>query len=282
MSRTYSEKEIAALLQRTAQLQAQEAESKDGAREGLSLSELETVARDAGLDPQLLHQAALEMAHSGGRTLGKNRTRTHVRVDRVLSAELSEAEWEDVIFALRRRFESDSLDMGGAGSLGKGKIEQIGRSREWRHTSFSGVQTSVLFRPKEGGTHMDISQRVGLSSTKVESWAYGTPFALFFAVITGAVAKSLLIGAAATVGWLAFLVPFVYYLDNRWREKKHDQLVEMADELQEIVMRDERASLLSNNAVKDGAPVLPTTVLIDIPEEEASAASSPSGRIRSR
>jgi hypothetical protein len=117
MSRTYTEKEIAALLQRTAQLQAQEAESQEGNREGLSLQELEAVARDAGLDPQFLHQAALEMAHSGGRTLGKNRTKTHIRVDRVLPAELSEQEWEEVIFALRRRFESETMDMGGLGEV---------------------------------------------------------------------------------------------------------------------------------------------------------------------
>lgn len=268
MSRTYSDKEIAALLQRTAQLQAQEAESQEGAREGLSLSELEVVARDAGLDPQFLHQAALEMAHSGGRTMGKNRTKTHVRVDRVLQAELSEDEWEEVIFALRRRFESQSMDMGDIGSLGKGKVEQIGRSREWRHTSFSGVQTSVLFRPTEGGTRMEISQRVGISSTTVESWTYGTIFALFFAAITGAAAKSLLIGSAAVVGWTALLVPLIYYLDARWREKKHNQLVEMADELQQIVTRDERAQLQTGSALDDPSKTEPAAAQIEIPEEE--------------
>lgn len=292
MSRTYSEKEIAALLQRTAQLQAENAEGQDGAREGLSLTELEAVARDAGLDPQFLHQAALELSHSGGRTLGKNRTRTHVRVDRVLPAELSEEEWEDVIFALRRRFESESLDMGGLGTMGKGKVEQIGRSREWRHTSYSGVQTSVLFRPQEGGTRMEISQRVGISSTKVESWAYGLPFALFFAAITGAIAKSVLIGSAAVIGWTAFLVPLVYYLDSRWREKKHDALVELADELQQIVIRDERSALSPSLGTSDGrTPTADRTAattestgrpLLDLLEEEDPIGTRSGPRHRDR
>lgn len=284
MSRTYSEKEIAALLQRTAQLQAAEAENQDAAREGLSLSELESVAREAGLDPQFLHQAALEMSHSGGRTLGKNRTNTHVRVDRVLPAELSEEEWEDVIFALRRRFESESLEMAGMGSLGKGKIEQIGRSREWRHTSFSGVQTSVLFRPQEGGTRMEISQRVGMASPKVEAWAYGTPFAFLFSVISGAVAKSVLIGGAAAIGWMIFLVPLVYYLDTRWREKKHNQLVEIADELQQIVTRDEREAL-SRQTTPERTPVpdrISGEPVVELPAESDAAdrLSGPAPRSR--
>lgn len=239
-NRTYSEKEIAALLERTAQLQAEEAESADKSREGLNLSELESIARDAGLDPQFLHRAAIELEHAGGKPLGKNKTKTHVRVDRILPSDLTNDEWEEVVFALKRRFESETYDMGlGMGSYGQGKIEQIGRSREWRHTSMSGVQTTVLLRPHKKGTSMEISQRVGIGSTKTESWAYGLPFAMLFATITGAVLKSALIGFSALVGWTALLVPLIYYLDSRWREKKHNQLVELADELQHIVMRDD-------------------------------------------
>lgn len=245
-NRTYSDKEIAALLERTAQLQAEEAESADKTREGLNLTELELIARDAGLDPQFLHRAVIELEHAGGKPLGKKKTKTHIRVDRVLPSDLSDEEWEEVVFALRRRFESDSYDLGlGMGSLGQGKIEQIGRSREWRHTSMSGVQTTVLLRPHKKGTNMEISQRVGMSSTKVESWAYGLPFAFLFALLIGAVLKSTLIGSVSMVGLTALLVPLVYYLDTRWRDKKHNELVTLADELQDIVMRDNVKNALS-------------------------------------
>lgn len=237
-NRTYSEKEIAALLERTAQLQAEQAEAVDRHREGLSLSELEAIASEAGLDPQFLHRAALELEHSAGKPLGKNKTNTHIRVDRVLPSDLSDEEWEDIIFALRRRFDTDSLDLSGLGTYGRGKVEQIGRSREWRHSSMSGVQTSVLFRPHRNGTSMEISQLVGFAGPKASAWGIGTPFAVLFATIMGAIAKGVLIGAAALVGWMVLLVPLIYYVDTRWREKKHHQLVELADELQGIVMRD--------------------------------------------
>ncbi len=277
-------------MERIAQLQAEEAEAADKSRAGLNLNELETIARDAGLDPQFLHRAALELEHAGGKPLGKNKTKTHVRVDRVLPSDLTDDEWEEVVFALKRRFESDSYDMGlGMGTLGQGKIEQIGRSREWRHTSMSGVQTTVLLRPSKKGTSMEISQRVGIGSTKTESWAYGLPFAMLFAVITGAVMKSALIGSAAMVGWTALLVPLIYYLDTRWREKKHNELVDLADQLQEIVMRDNVEEALTE-LEKSSAGTESTMVqeaaeegrLDWTPEDEVQESSRTSEQSRSR
>jgi|GEM_PF-764082 len=299
--RTYSEKEIAALLKRTAQLQAEEVEAADENRSGLSLSELESIAGEAGLDPQFLHRAALELEHAAGKPLGKNKTKTHVRVDRVLPSTLTDDEWEEVVFALKRRFESQSYDMGlGMGSYGKGTMEQIGRSREWRHTSLSGVQTTVLLRPHKKGTNMEISQRVGFGSTKTESWAYGLPFAMMFALITGAVFKSALIGLAAMIGWTALLVPLTHYLDTRWREKKHNALVELADELEHIVMMDSGSYVSSrrenlraegkthygSGAVKvepenAAQPDQPEGQVL-LPDDEVHEGSNPSGTARSR
>jgi hypothetical protein len=286
-NRTYTEKEIQALLERTAQLQAQEAESPDSDQEGLSLAELEAIAGDAGLDPQFLHRAALEMEHSGGKPIGKNKTKTHVRVDRVLPSDLSDEEWEDIVFALKRRYESDSYDMDmglGMGSYGRGKIEQIGRSREWRHTSLSGVQTSVLLRPHKKGTSLEISQRVGIGSTKTESWAYGTPFAILFAVIIGAIAKSVLLGSVALVGLTALFVPLVFYLDTQWREKKHNTLVEVADELQQIVMRDagdvQTSATSASAGQKKAVSESESRPRIDIPEADAEPESHKTGSQR--
>ena len=292
-NRTYTEKEIQALLERTAQLQAQEAESPDNDQEGLSLAELEAIAGDAGLDPQFLHRAALEMEHSGGKPIGKNKTKTHVRVDRVLPSDLTDDEWEDIIFVLKRRFEDQSYDMDmglGLGSYGRGKIEQIGRSREWRHTSLSGVQTSVLLRPHKKGTSLEISQRVGIGSTKTESWAYGTPFALLFAIMIGAIAKSVLLGSVAMVGLTALIVPLVFYLDTQWREKKHDKLVEVADEIQQIVMRDggqvrEPVSAAAERPVETESEAQTATKSaleprIDIPEAEEESERHENGSQR--
>lgn len=102
----------------------------------------------------------------------------------------------------------------------------------------SGISTSVLLRPHKKGTRMEISQRVGLGSTMAESIVYSSILTFFIAVTTGAIAKSLLIGGLSAIGLMALFVPLIYWLDTRWREKKHNQLNELADQIQDILMSD--------------------------------------------
>jgi len=246
-NRTYSEEEIAALLQRSAQLQADDARSeKKSQSAGLTLTELETIATESGLDPSYLHRAALEMEVSKGKPSMPKKSDTHIYVDRVFSGELTDEIWEEIVFELRRKYESSSSDLYGS-TLGKGITEQIGRSREWRITSFSGVQTIVLFRPAKKGTRVELSQRVGVASTKVESILYGAFTAFFPALIALAATKSLAWGSAWLLALTALLIPVVYYLDTLWRNKKLRQLNETGDRL--IEMMENRLAEGSSNAV---------------------------------
>ena len=234
--RTYSEEEIAALLQRSAQLQADDTRAeKKSQSAGLTLTELETIARESGMDPSYLHRAALEMEMSKGKPSMPKKSDTHIYVDRFFSGELTDEIWEEIVFELRRKYESSSSDMYGS-TLGKGITEQIGRSREWRVTSFSGVQTTVLFRPaKKGGTRVELSQRVGVASTKAESILYGVFTAFFPALIALAATKSLAWGSAWLLALTALFIPVVYYLDTLWRNKKLRQLNETGDRLIEMM-----------------------------------------------
>jgi hypothetical protein len=64
-SRRYSDEEVKRLLERASELESQGA-SLPATREGLTLTELEAIAGEAGIDPQLLRQAARELDSSGG------------------------------------------------------------------------------------------------------------------------------------------------------------------------------------------------------------------------
>ena len=229
-TRKYTEEEIAALLKRTAELQADDARNEQHSSQGLSLAELEDIAADAGLDAAYLHQAALEIESSGKKGFEK-RTKTHIRVQRFLSTELDEDLWEEMVFELRRTFGSSShIDMSGLGAFGMGTVEQIGRSREWRHTSAMGVQTSVLARPHKGGTRIELSQMVGLGSPRTEAIGYGMFLAMIPAFIAAVAAgKSLTVGIIAFLVSLLACVPLVYRLDTGWREKKLAGLEDAAD-----------------------------------------------------
>ena len=258
-NRTYTEKEIAALLERTAQLQADDARDESPTSNGLSLAELEGIAAEAGLDPEYLHRAALEIESKGKKGFQK-RTKTHIRAQRFLSAELDDVLWEEFVFELRNSFEgSPSADLSGMGSYGKGIVEQIGRSREWRHTSLSGVHTSVLLRPYKDGTRIEMSQRVGLGSPTAEASVYGFMSAILPTLIAAGITKSFTVAAIAMALSLIAFIPLVYFLDVRWRDKKLTKLEAAADRLVDLAHQHEKASGVKQAEVNESERIARTS-----------------------
>ena len=279
-NRTYTEKEIAKLLERTAQLQADDVRDEQPSTSGLSLSELETIASEAGLDPEYLHRAALEIESTGKKGF-QNRTATHIHTQRFLSQELTEDVWEELVFELRRSFASNSsIDMTGLGSFGNGVVEQIGRSREWRHTSPMGVHTSVLLRPYKEGTRIEMSQKVGAGSPKSEAIGYGFLLSILPAFILAVIfGKSLLVGAASFTAFMAMLVPLVYLLDMRWRDKKLANLESVAERLVEFA--NEKASLASP-VVEPRLETSTTSGMLELEDEELAPEAVRTQRTKNR
>jgi len=122
-SRKYDEMEIAALLERTAQLQADDATTERLSPQGLSLAELEGIASEAGLDPEYLHRAALEIESNGKKGFQK-RTSTHIHSRRHVPSELSEDLWEEMVFELRSSFGgTTTTDFAGSAAIGNSFVE---------------------------------------------------------------------------------------------------------------------------------------------------------------
>lgn len=234
--RTYSEEEVAALLERTAELQVQTARRQEH-RPGLTLEELAAVAGEAGLDPALLRQAAAELDEPG-RTLFESSTgttSTHLFVERWVPGPLVPEAWEDVVAELRHQFDTDLGGMFGMPGYGVGSAEQVGRTVEWKHTSMAGIETRVMIRPRGDGLRIRLSQRVGLGSSLAEAFIYGTILAFFSALIVGAFASSEPAGFVAFVLGLCLGVPATLYADRAWRAKKHRELEDLADRVAALV-----------------------------------------------
>ena len=227
---------MAELLKRAATLQQNNSNSHPGS--GLTLSEMEEVAAEAGLDPVFLRQAALEL-DGGSRdpfSLNSDTTSTHNLIDRFIPNVVTDEGWDDLVAELRHRFDSDVGQAMGVPQYGKSITEKNGNIYEWRHTSMSGVETRALLRPRREGYHLQMSQRVGWGSKIAESITYGIVVASLIGLITGAVNHSALLGF--TVFFLSFLGSggLIYFLDDKWRKKKHNELHKLAD----------RATLLLN------------------------------------
>ena len=235
--RTYSEREVADIIERA--VERQQATDVGDATPGLTLDEIERLGRDAGIDPAHL-RAAAEEVDAAGRTLTRQRTltRTQAVVERWIEAPLTSAGWEDVVAHLRTAFgpASGAMIASDAGE----SVQQIGETYEWAHTSPLGVRTRVSVSPRGGRTRLRMTQLVGLSSPSVEGVAYGAVIALLFSVIGGAVGAAMadLSGGAAAFALVATFVlswvvaaPLVTVADRRWRARKLAGLDDLADDL---------------------------------------------------
>ena len=234
--RTYSEAEVASIIERA--VERQRAVEAGVGEAGLTLDEIERIGREAGIDPAHLRAAAAEVDDLG-RTLPRQsgQTRTEVYVERWLDTPFALDGWEDAVAHLRMAF---GAPMGAAfGETAGESVQQVGRSFEWSHTSSLGVRTRVVVSPRGDRTRLRITQLVGLSSPTVEGISYGGAIALLLATVAGGIGGEAL-GAAslgAVVGVVTFLIawaiaaPLVAAADRRWRARKHADLSTLADDL---------------------------------------------------
>ncbi len=285
--RTYSEQEIAALLERAAELQARTARKADRGP-GLTLTELEAIAADAGLDPALLRQAASEL-DAPGRSLVESSTgtsTTHIFVERWLPGEMAGEAWEDIVAELRHRFDSSLGSMGMPG-YGLSSTEQIGRTVEWKLTSFSGIETRVMIRPRSDGTRIRLSQRVGTASSLVESVAYGGILSVVVAAIAGGVGQSVVLAVLVFLAALVVFMPSILYADRAWRRKKHRELEALGDTIVAMAAAPPEGTAARYRDAVDAAPrpslldeeALPEQ---DSPEQDAPEQAPAAARRRAR
>ncbi|NNL46864.1 MAG: hypothetical protein HKO76_00655 [Acidimicrobiia bacterium] len=230
--RTFSEDQIQALLKRATELHLTDEVDKPG----LTLRDLEHIAADAGIPPKYLRAALHEADHQVSTRDIVGQTKTHVFVERTVPGELSDSEWESVVYRLRKAYTNDLAEAYGAtGQHGRGVSEELGKTREWRHASALGVVTTLTIRSAEGNQHIAFQRRVGLASPRVEGFAYGLFVALLVGLVATAIAKSVLVFVLAFVAALAFAAPGIEFLDRRWRAKTLREMTSVADDIQRLI-----------------------------------------------
>jgi hypothetical protein len=238
--RTYSEREVADIIERAAERQAATPRADEGV--GLTLDEIERIGAEAGLDPAALRAAAAEI-DAAGHTLSRqaSQTRTQVVVERWIDGPLTPEGWEDAVVELQGTIGPDmSAMMGMAGP----QQQQVGRAYEWTHTSGLGVRTTVLASPRADRTRLRITQLVGLSSPTVEGAAYGAilgflaAFVAFVATVSGELSGAVVLATTLVTFVLttAAATPVVTHLDRRWRAGKLQKLGDLADRLAPILV----------------------------------------------
>lgn len=147
--RTYTEREIRALLERAAKRQEAARRASDAARGGLTLAELQAVAAEAGIAPEHIAAAATEMARPEAARQTFLSAPTTVQRTRLLPTRPSEDTWARLVQDARQTF-------GKSGIAG-----QIGPVREWTvigGTPNSDVFTRLALEPDGEGARLTLAQ----------------------------------------------------------------------------------------------------------------------------
>jgi hypothetical protein len=178
-ARRYNEKEVARLLKRASELQQSSPAAPQ--RSGLTLAELEEIAKEAGLDVASLRQAATELeGTSKVASVGEKLAGAPMRIvlERTLPFEANEASFITMVPAIE----------GACG--GAGQLSQIARTFTWHAT-----------RPNSGRTHqVRVTARAGQTTIRIEE-SYGGLVGGLFGGLLGGVGGGVGLGAGPAIGF---------------------------------------------------------------------------------
>lgn len=166
--RRFNEEEVALIIKRAAELQQTE-QVENNPSSALSLSDVEQIAREAGIDPKLIRQAALGLDQPTT-TIRPNPwigSPTRIVFERAVDGEISTDEFEPLIAEVRRTFGDNGVP------------SVLGRSLAW--------SSSVGGRRRARGRQVDVSVvvRGGLTTIRVEEELGNTAGALFGGLVGG-------------------------------------------------------------------------------------------------
>ncbi len=161
-SRRFDDEEVALILRRAAELQ----EAQPGAgSQGMTLADLEEVAREAGLDPSLVRRAAAEVGDAGttgaaaapltggSRFLGAP---TVLRAERIIDGELAVDEFETLLDEIRSTFN----DVGSFSTLGRTLAWRSSPGMHGRHGG-GARQINVTIVIRGGQTGIRVEESTG-------------------------------------------------------------------------------------------------------------------------
>ena len=153
-SRRFNEKEVALIIKRASELQQNEATTESNT--GMSLAELEQVAREAGLDPALVRRAAADLDtrvtdQEPNRVLGAPSV---LRLERTIDGEVPVEEYEPMVLEMQRL-------LGGVSTASTiGRTLQFSLAGRNQHHA-SGREVQVTITPRNGRTTIRIEERLG-------------------------------------------------------------------------------------------------------------------------
>lgn len=281
--RIFSEDEVRKLIKRAAELEAERSVSgKESGKNGLTIDELKGVASEAGLDPQLIEQAASEM------DVTSPDLREHVRVN---SEEIVSEIWldlkpdneiMDLLVTELNNIYGTTDDLNWWDNLwgtyqGKAKVTGTARTREWK-TEAGMYSTRVLMQQRGERFRIRVSKRqvMGMEWDSVmNSLLLMVPVAVVLGVI-GGISSTEVFGTewpGVLSGFLLslFSYPLMRYFSKRSIERHRTQVANTVRQLSNFVLQSSHQNKSKPVAAKKNR----SASVIEIPDEPKYTESQP-------
>jgi hypothetical protein len=155
MARRYTEEETALVLKRAAELQAHSPSTGDV--RSMTLTEIEQVGKEAGIEKALVRRAAKELQRpiQTGTSSAFLGGPTSIRIERIVEGEVPESVYEFLVEEIRAQLG----DMGNVSTLGRSLAWTTGPVMQGS-TSTRAVNVSVT--PRNGQTTIRVEEKLGL------------------------------------------------------------------------------------------------------------------------
>lgn len=246
--RVYTEKEVAHLIRRAVEMDSKRPSEHSGDRsKGLTISDLEKIAADSGIDPELMLRAADELDQAGDMDEVRESTRVNrseIVSEHWIKGELTNEIIDDLMIELNHRFGTSEDDINWWDRLwndysGKPLIKRTATSADWRYTDEIEFYTSrVLIQQRGDKLRIRVSKRQGwnMSWNSEGSHIFLGVFIIFLFSIIGSVVgftafNSPLLGVLAGLALAAVVVPASISYSKRSLNRHINEVKEIAENL---------------------------------------------------
>jgi len=229
VERRYDDQESARIIKRALEIQQTERPG-EGTASGLSLTELEGIARESGIDPELVRRAAHELsAESGGRPGAAARLFVGGPIRSAATVSLRSSVSPEVLESLLVPLPTIT------GDAGTGSV--VGRTLMWASDTLTAMRNgrslSITVRPRAGGTEIRVEENLsgmagGLFGGIVGGLGLGGGLGIGIGVGI-AVLGSPLFAALVPIGVLAGawqLARGIFALVRRYRKRREARILE--------------------------------------------------------
>ncbi len=255
-NRIYSEEEVAQLIRRAVELEATRSVSREGSKiSGLTISELEQVAAEAGIDPELIQRAAKEFNEQAGEQTIRSSNNTKIKQDEIVCEHWIDANpdnkvLDDLVTELNHRYGTSHEDVSWWNKLwddyaGKAKIRRTPTTLEWQYMDEWQYYTTRVLLQKRG-------EKLRIRVSKRQKWGmnWGTEGYNYWLLIPLLAVLSPIGGVLSftTIGfaWPGIIsgiltsvltLPLINYFQTRSLNKHKSEVTDTANDLATLTLQ---------------------------------------------